>query len=232
MQNATCSLKYASNGHRAFTKTQITLTKKRSLPLYLTNVLTVSFFCFVFGNVPFLSQVGAVNFSVSVSMNGGLERVGNANMVVYARAPNVTGVKFSNNGARILVDYDSAAEIFNGDKCSDAFSSETLAQLGESPGCRHVTRTKLEIIPGRGANISVGDSLVFKDEAIKARGEPFSRFLNGSFPVNSPDNPIKPVPIIRGGLVEAQRICVSLIRTINRRPHLTTLVRKQLCRTL
>ena len=159
-------------------------------------------------------------------MNGGLSRVGNASMVVYARAPNVTEVKFSNTGARILVDYDSAAEIFNGDKCSDVFSSETLAQLGDSPTCRNVASTKLEIIPGRGANISVGDSLVFKDEAIKARGEPFSRFLNGSFPVNSPDNPIKPVSIIRGVVVVAQSVCVSLINTINRRPRLTTLVRK------
>ena len=160
-----------------------------------------------FGNVAFFSKVRAVrksvNFSVSVSMKGGLERVGNARMVVYARAPNVTGVKFSNTGARILVQYDSPAEIFNGDKCSDVFSSETLALLGNNPECRSVTSTKLQIIPGRGANVSVGDSLAFKEDAIKARGETFSRFLNGSFPVNSPDNPVKPVPVIRGAVVVA-----------------------------
>ena len=152
------------------------------------------------------SQVAAVdtsvNFSVSVSMNNGLVQVGNGSMVVYARAPNVTEVKFSNTGAKILVHFDSETEVASGDACSDFFSSETTAKLGISPGCAFVTTQDVEITPGRGAIISVGDDLVFKDNVFKAFGEPFSKFFNGSFPVSSPDNPIKPVPVITGTCIK------------------------------
>ena len=140
----------------------------------------------------------SVNFSVSVSMDGGLLRIGKANMVVYARAPNVTDVKFSDTGAKILVHFDTQAEIASGYGCSDFFSSETFAKLGSNPRCFMRTTQDLQILPGAGASIVVGENLVFKNNVFKARREPYSRFFNGSFPIGSPGNPLVPVPLISG----------------------------------
>ena len=132
-------------------------------------------------------------------MDGGLVRVGNADLTVYARAPNVTGVKFSGTAAEILVSFDIEVDITSADETCDLFfTSETVAMLGNDPDCYMVDTQELEILLGYGANISINDNLVFKDNVVKSFGEQYSRFLNGLFPVNPPDNPLKPTPVITG----------------------------------
>lgn len=132
-------------------------------------------------------------------MDGGLVKVGNADLTVYARAPNVIDVKFSDTVVKILIHFDKEADIVNADQtCHDIFTSETAATLGSDPKCILSNSQELEIIPGYGANITVGDSLVFNDNVLKARDEQYSRFLSGSFSVDPPDSPLKPTPIITG----------------------------------
>ena len=143
----------------------------------------------------------STHFSVSLSMDGGLELVGNADLTVYARAPNVTEVKFSDTAVKILIRFDKEAEIVNAEQtCHELFTSETVAMLGSYPDCILSHSQELQIIPGVGANITVGDNLVFNNNVLKARDEQYSRFLSGSFSVDSPDSPLRPTPVITGKL--------------------------------
>lgn len=150
-----------------------------------------------------LFKISAVDtstlFSLSLSMDGGLKRVGYANLTVFARAPNVTEAKFSETAAKILVSFEKEVE-FDGEKtCGAFFESATVTKLGESPECRLRTTQELEILLGSSATILVGDNLVFKNNVFKARGELYSKYLtNGSSTVNSPDSPLTPVPEITG----------------------------------
>jgi len=141
----------------------------------------------------------STHFSVSLSMDGGLVLVGNADLTVYARAPHVIEIKFSDTAVKILIRFDKEAEIVNADQtCQEIFTSETVARLGSYPDCILSHYEELQIIPGVGANITVGDNLVFNDNVLKARDEQYNRFLSGSFSVNSPDSPLRPKPVITG----------------------------------
>ena len=132
-------------------------------------------------------------------MDGGLVKVGNADLTVYAGAPDVIDVKFSDTVVKILIHFDKEAYIVYVDQtCHDIFTSETAAMLGSNPECILSNSQELEIIPGYGANITVGDNLVFNDNVLKARDEQYSRFLSGSFSVDPPNSPLKPTPIITG----------------------------------
>ena len=132
-------------------------------------------------------------------MDGGLVQVGNADLTVYARAPDIIEVKFSDTATKILIRFDKEAEIVNADQtCLELFTSETVAMLGSIPDCILSHSQELQIIPGVRANITVGDNLVFNDNVLKARDEHYSRFLSGSFSVDSPDSSLKPTPIITG----------------------------------
>lgn len=132
-------------------------------------------------------------------MDGGLVQVGNADLTVYVRAPVVIEVMFSDTAVKILIRFDKEAEIINADQtCHALFTSETLAMLGSNPDCFLRHSQEFQIIQGVGANITVGDNLVFNDNVIKARDEQYSRFLSGSFSVKSPDSPLKPTPKITG----------------------------------
>ena len=132
-------------------------------------------------------------------MDGGLVKVGNADLTVYARAPDVIEVKFSDTAVKILIRFDKEAEIVTADQtCHELFTSETVAMLGSYPDCILSHSQELQIIPGVGANITVGDNLVFNDNVLKAHDEQYSRFLSGSFSVDPPDSPLRPTPVITG----------------------------------
>ena len=132
-------------------------------------------------------------------MDSGLVTVGSASLTVYARAPDVTEVKFSDTAAKILVEFDKDAETVDGDEtCDNLFTTETLALLGNNPVCFFSHSQELQITPGSGANITAGDDLVFKDGVIKALDEQYSKFLSGSFEVDQPDSPLIPTPVITG----------------------------------
>lgn len=119
--------------------------------------------------------------------------------IVYAPAPQVTEVKFSETAATILIHFDVEVEFVSADEtCYDFFTSQTAAMLGSDPECFLSHTQELQIILGVGANISVGDDLVFKDRVFKTRLEEYSRFLSGSFSVQAPDPPLKPTPVITG----------------------------------
>lgn len=122
-----------------------------------------------------------------------------ANLTVYASAPNVSEVRFSYTAAKLLIEFDKDAETVDGDEtCDNLFTTETLALLGNNPECFFSHSRELQITPGSGANISVGDDLVFKDDVIKALDEQYSEFLSGSFEVDQPDSPLIPTPVITG----------------------------------
>ena len=141
----------------------------------------------------------STHFSVSLSMDDGLVQVGNANLTVYARAPDVIEVKFSDTAVKILIRFDKDAEIVNaGQTCHELFTSVTVTTLGSNPDCILSHSQELQIIPGVGANITVDDNLVFHNNVLKARDEQYSRFLSGSFSVDSPDSPLRPTPVITG----------------------------------
>ena len=132
-------------------------------------------------------------------MDGGLVQVGNADLTVYAQAPDIIEAKFSDTAAKILIRFDEEVEIVNADQtCHELFTSETVAMLGSNPDCILSHSRELQIIPGVKANITVGDNLAFNDDVLKARDEQYSRFLSGSFSIDSPDSPLKPTPIITG----------------------------------
>ena len=125
--------------------------------------------------------------------------VGNANLTAYARAPDVSQVNFSDTAAKILVQFDKDAETVDDDEtCDNLLTRETMAMLGSNPECVFKNSQELQIVPGHGANITVGDDLVFEDDVIKAFGEQYSRLLSGSFEVKPPDSPLKPSPVITG----------------------------------
>ena len=132
-------------------------------------------------------------------MDGGLVQVGDVDLTVYARAPDVIDVKFSDTAVKILIHFDKKVEIVNAHQmCHELFTSETVAMLGSYPGCILRHSQELQIIPGTGANITVGDNLVFNDNVLKAHNEQYSRFLSGSFSVDSPESPLRPTPVITG----------------------------------
>lgn len=132
-------------------------------------------------------------------MDGGLVKVGNADLTVFAGAPDVIEVAFSDTALKILIRFDKEVEIVNADQtCHGLFTSETVAMLGSYPDCILSNSQELQIIPGVGANITIGANLVFNDNVLKARDEQYSRFLSGSFSVDSPESPLRPTPIITG----------------------------------
>lgn len=131
-------------------------------------------------------------------MDGGRRRVGSVTLTVFARAPSVVAAKFSGTAAEIVVNFDKEVELAAMESCGVFFDDVTVAKLGQSPECRLKTTKQLEITLGNGATIVVNDSLVFNKNVFKARGQQFSRYLNGSFTVNFPDVPLKPAPVITG----------------------------------
>ena len=132
-------------------------------------------------------------------MDGGLLKVGDTYLTVFASAPNVTGLKFSDTAGELLVDFDIDVEVTSADQSCELFlTSGTVAKLGDKPHCLLVSTRELVIVLGFGANITTNDSLVFSDNVLRAHGEQYSKYLSGSFPVNAPDTPLKPTPVITG----------------------------------
>jgi len=146
-----------------------------------------------------IASVGmSTQFSLSLSMDGGLRRVGSANLTVFDRAPTVTSAKFSDTAAEILVSFNKEVEFVGSETCPTFFENATVVKLGERPDCFLATTQELEIILRLNPTILVNDNLMFKDNVFKARGEPFSKFLSGSSSVSFPDSPLSPVPEITG----------------------------------
>ena len=132
-------------------------------------------------------------------MDGGLVQVGDTYLTVFASAPNVTWVKFSDTAGKLLVDFDTDVEVATADESCELFvTSGTVAMLGTEPECFLEGTRKLVIVLGFGANITTDDYLVFNNNVLRAHSEQYSRYLNGSFPVNAPDNPLEATPVIIG----------------------------------
>ena len=140
----------------------------------------------------------STQFSLSVSMDGGRRREGFVNLTVFAPAPSVTAAKFTDTAAEIVIYFEKEVEFTGMASCSLFFDIANVTMLGQSPRCYLKTTQELEILLGTGATILVGQNLTFMDNVFKARGQLFSRYLNGSFPVGPPDIPLKPIPRITG----------------------------------
>jgi len=145
------------------------------------------------------SVSASTRFSVSLSMDGGLVKVGDTTLTVFANAPNVSEVRFSDTAGELLVDFDIDVEITSGvESCQLFLASETIVMLGVEPECFLLSTRELMIVLGYDANITTSDVLVFNDNVFKAHSEQYSRYLSGSFPVNAPATPLKPTPVITG----------------------------------
>lgn len=132
-------------------------------------------------------------------MDGGLVKVGATDLTVFASAPDVTGVKFSDTAGQLLVDFDRDVEVADADEsCERFFTSGTVAMLGAEPKCFLADTRELVIVLGFGATITTDDDLVFNNNVLKAHSEQYSRYLNGSFPVSGPDTPLRATPVITG----------------------------------
>ena len=157
---------------------------------------------FEVGFVFFFLQIPAVGtstqLSLALSMDGGRRRVGSLTLTVFARAPRVVAAKFSGTAAEIIVNFDKEVKFDGEESCGVFFEAVTVAKLGQGPECRLKTSQQLEITLGNGASIEVNDRLAFKENVFKARGQQFSRYLNGSFTVDFPDVQLKPAPVITG----------------------------------
>ena len=134
-------------------------------------------------------------------MDGGLNTVGSAILTAYARAPNVTTVKFSDTATMILVLFDIDIDIANDDEtCENFFTAAVVVTFGIDAECYLSSLREVTILLGAGANVAIGDSLVFKDNVFQAYGETYSEFYRGSVPVQGPDDPLRPTPVITGKL--------------------------------
>lgn len=132
-------------------------------------------------------------------MDGGLNTVGSAILTAYARAPNVTTVKFSDTATMILVLFDIDIDIANDDEtCENFFTAAVVVTFGIDAECYLSSWREVNILLGAGANVTTGDSLVFKDNVFQAYGETYSEFYSGSVPVQGPDDPLRPTPVITG----------------------------------
>ena len=134
-------------------------------------------------------------------MDDGLNTVGSAILTAYARAPNVTTVKFSDTATMILVLFDIDIDIANDDEtCENFFTAAVVVTFGIDAECYLSSWREVTILLGAGANVTTGDSLVFKDNVFQAYGETYSEFYRGSVPVQGPDDPLRPTPVITGKL--------------------------------
>ena len=134
-------------------------------------------------------------------MDGGLNTVGSAILTAYARAPNVTTVKFSDTATIILVLFDIDIDVANDDEtCENFFTAAVVVTFGIDAECYLSSWREVTILLGAGANVTTGDSLVFKDNVFQAYGETYSEFYRGSVPVQGPDDPLRPTPVITGKL--------------------------------
>ena len=132
-------------------------------------------------------------------MDGGLVQVGSTYLTVFASAPRITRVKFSDTAGKLLVGFDRDVEVENADEsCQLFFTSGTVAMLGIEPECFLEDTRQLVIVLGFDSTITTDDYLVFNNNVLKAQSEQYSRFLNGSFPVSGPDTPLKATPVISG----------------------------------
>ena len=132
-------------------------------------------------------------------MDGGLNTVGSAILTAYARAPNVTTVKFSDTASSILVLFDIDIDIANDDEtCENFFTAAVVVTFGIDAECYLSSWREVTILLGAGANVTTGDNLVFKDNVFQAYGETYSEFYSGSVPVQGPDDPLRPTPVITG----------------------------------
>ena len=131
-------------------------------------------------------------------MDGGVKKVGHVNFTVYDSAPNVTATLFSDTADEIEVEFDKEVEFAVEETCDSFLESATVSKLGQDPTCSLRTTVELVISLGNGANITVGDSLKFKSNVFKALGQSFGRFLNGSFIIAPPSNPLIPVAEVTG----------------------------------
>lgn len=132
-------------------------------------------------------------------MDGGLNTVGSAILTTYARAPNVTTVKFSDTATMILVLFDIDIDIANDDEtCENFFTAAVVVTFGIDAECYLSSWREVTILLGAGANVTTGYSLVFKNNVFQAYGETYSEFYSGSVPVQGPDDPLRPTPVITG----------------------------------
>ena len=132
-------------------------------------------------------------------MDRGLVKVGDTTLTVFANAPNVTGVRFSDTAGELLVDFDIDVEITSEvESCQLFLASETIVMLGVRPECFLDSTRELMIVLGYNASITSSDVLVFNDNVFKAHSEQYSRYLSGSFQVDAPATPLKPTPVITG----------------------------------
>ena len=110
----------------------------------------------------------------------------------------MTSSKFTATGAQINLDFDKSISTSSLQTCADIFSTG-VPSLGTSPRCSWSDSRHLVIAPGVDATIVPSDSLHFKTGSVK-QDATYSKALTGFVVIETPDDPVKPVPVILGEL--------------------------------
>ena len=119
----------------------------------------------------------------------------------YAVQPQALSVRFQKNPSKLLLTFDKPAEYRREDPdlgCSDFFDQATLDKFTRDTKCALRTSKKMIIrLIGPGATIAPGNTIIFKNGSLAARGEANTKFVSGNttLTVGSPPNP--PVPVIK-----------------------------------
>ena len=140
--------------------------------------------------------------SLALSLNGVHELASDVSLIrtVYARGPTLTSAQFSDTGALIDVVFNKDVDRSSLARCDGIFESATVLLLGTSPVCSWSDGRHLTISPGTSPSILPNNTLTLKADAVKCRGELYSKYASGSAIVGDPANPVQPKSIIIGKL--------------------------------
>ena len=120
------------------------------------------------------------------------------NRKIFATAPTVSSVQFTDTGAMIIVAFDTPIATSLLTTCAAIFSTG-LPSLGSNPTCSWSDSRHLAISPDVDASIQPDNTLTFQTDVIK-QDQMFSKVLNAALTVLAPENPVQPVPVIFGRL--------------------------------
>ncbi|XP_070541850.1 uncharacterized protein [Ptychodera flava] len=129
----------------------------------------------------------------------GTTKVSPVTMTAYAAAPNMESAQFSNNGAGILVTFDTGVQYKDFTSCSDIFDDASNALLGVGSECFFRDPKRLIIVIGKAVTlIEPGDVLTLRSGAVKTFHQDYSHDASGNITVAGPQQALQPTALLDG----------------------------------